>query len=88
MTQLETASFARGDRRKRARAGDCNFRALRMMRAARALNSEVVKTNPIVPSFTRGSGALRVCAIWRAARARTKNRRMQIFSRTLFGRSR
>src|SRR5215470_16032384 len=43
-------------------------------------STRFVKTNPIVPSFTSRVGALRVCALWRAAHRIGKSAANQIFS--------
>src|SRR5689334_20490155 len=70
------------DRRAGALAADRNFSWPQSIRAAWRAQRENVQNEPNCPQLAKRSGALRFCAIWRAARARSKIRRCQIFFHT------
>jgi hypothetical protein len=79
MTQVsEIGSEASPSIARRAR-GDRNPSAHEGIRAAIGAQNEIVQNEPNCPQLAKRSGALRVCALWRAARAGPKIRRMQNF---------
>jgi hypothetical protein len=81
MMHLDPASIAYASRRARLRATDSNPNAALQIGTQIARSGESCKTNPNVLQLAKRSGALRLCALWRAARAGPKIRRMQNFLR-------